>query len=48
VPILFLVASLGVIGSALLEHPRPTLLGFAVTIMGVPVYFAWRRYTRRA
>jgi APA family basic amino acid/polyamine antiporter len=44
VPILFLVVSAGLIGNALVRHPGSTLLSFAITLLGVPVYFAWRRF----
>ena len=45
VPILFLIASVGLIGNTLVRHPGPTLLSFAITLLGVPVYFVWRRFT---
>lgn len=44
VPLVFLVASAGLIGNALVRHPGSTLFSFAITLLGVPVYFAWRRF----
>jgi APA family basic amino acid/polyamine antiporter len=45
VPLVFLIASVGLIGNTLIRHPGPTLLSFAITLLGIPVYFAWRRFT---
>lgn len=47
VPLLFLLASLWVLGNVLVERPRPTALNFAAILVGVPVYYAWRRWTGR-
>jgi amino acid transporter len=43
VPLLFLAASLGMIGNALWTQPRDTGITFAVILSGVPVYLLWRR-----
>jgi amino acid transporter len=47
VPIVFLIASVGLIGNTLVRHPGPTLFSFAITLLGVPAYFAWRRFGAR-
>jgi amino acid transporter len=43
VPFVFLVASLALLGNALVEQPGSTLFGFAIILLGVPVFFVWRR-----
>ncbi|MGH7544995.1 MAG: amino acid permease [Gemmatimonadota bacterium] len=47
VPLLFLIASLCVLANVLVENPVPTSANFAVILAGVPVYYAWRFWTRR-
>ncbi len=42
-PLLFLLASVLLIGNALVEHPSTTLLSFTITLLGIPVYLLWRR-----
>jgi basic amino acid/polyamine antiporter, APA family len=42
VPVLFLIASLAMLGNALVTQPGPTLFGFGVILAGVPVYYVWR------
>jgi amino acid transporter len=43
VPFVFLLASLALLLNALVEQPGSTLFGFAVILLGVPVYYVWRR-----
>lgn len=43
VPALFILASAGILLNTLLESPVEALAGIALTGLGVPVYFAWRR-----
>jgi basic amino acid/polyamine antiporter, APA family len=43
VPILFLLASLGMLGNALVRQPATTLLSFGIILSGFPVYHAWIR-----
>jgi basic amino acid/polyamine antiporter, APA family len=43
VPVLFLLASLAMLGNALVRQPLSTLLGFGIILSGVPVYRLWTR-----
>lgn len=43
VPVLFLLASLAMLGNALVRQPLPTLFGFAVILSGFPAYHLWIR-----
>src|SRR6185503_12943543 len=43
VPVIFIVATLWVVGSALVAQPTTTLVGIALTLLGVPVYLLRRR-----
>src|SRR6267378_3462258 len=43
VPLLFVLASLLILGNALREHPGPTGLAFGIILLGVPVYLWWTR-----
>lgn len=42
VPLVFLLGTLGVIGSALVQRPGSTLLSMGITLLGIPVYLGWR------
>ena len=42
VPLVFLVASVALLGNALVQQPRETGLGFAIILSGIPVYYLWR------
>jgi APA family basic amino acid/polyamine antiporter len=42
VPLLFLVASIGILVAALLEAPALTLFGFGIIALGVPVFALFR------
>jgi basic amino acid/polyamine antiporter, APA family len=46
IPILFLLASLGMLGNALIRQPASTLLGFGIILSGFPVYHLWMRLSR--
>jgi amino acid transporter len=48
VPLVFILGTLWVFGSALLAHPSTTLAGVGLTLLGLPVYWVWRRASRRA
>ncbi|MCP5049428.1 MAG: amino acid permease [bacterium] len=43
VPALFIIASFGILINTLLEKPMEALAGLVITIIGVPVYFYWKR-----
>jgi APA family basic amino acid/polyamine antiporter len=47
VPVIFLVASLAMLLNALLEQPGSTLFGFAIILLGIPAYYAWRAIESR-
>ena len=42
VPLLFLLASLGMVVNALVTDPVNTGVTFGIILAGVPVYYAWR------
>lgn len=46
VPVLFLLASLAMLGNALVRQPGPTLFGFGVILAGIPAYYLWRLFRR--
>ena len=49
VPAVFLVASLALLGNALVEQPASTAFGFGIILLGIPAYYGWRaRHDRRA
>ena len=47
VPIIFIVGTLWVVGSALVARPVSTLAGIGMTLLGVPVYLVWKAASRR-
>ena len=47
VPLIFVGATLWVVGSALVARPVTTLAGIALTLAGLPVYALWRRTAGR-
>ena len=42
VPLAFLVASLAMLLNALVQAPLSTAFGFAIILLGIPVYYVWR------
>jgi basic amino acid/polyamine antiporter, APA family len=48
VPGVFLVAALAMLASAAVMDPVPTLAGFGVILLGVPVFLAWNSVRPRA
>jgi basic amino acid/polyamine antiporter, APA family len=44
--LLFILASVLLIGNALAEHPVTTLFSFGISALGLPVYLLWRRRAR--
>ena len=43
VPILFIVATAGLLINSLVQRPEPTMASFAAILAGVPIYYLWRR-----
>ena len=43
VPAIFIVASLGILVNSVFEYPWQSLTGLGFTIIGIPVYFVWKR-----
>jgi len=48
VPAVFLLASLGMMGNALVTDPRETGTTVLVIVAGIPIYYAWRWLTARS
>ncbi|HTM30008.1 MAG TPA: hypothetical protein VL263_01825, partial [Vicinamibacterales bacterium] len=48
VPILFLLASIGMVVNALVTDPRNTGVTFGIIAVGIPAYFGWRAWAGRA
>jgi APA family basic amino acid/polyamine antiporter len=44
VPILFLLASLGMVVNALVTEPTDTGITFGIILAGIPAYLAWRAW----
>jgi basic amino acid/polyamine antiporter, APA family len=47
VPLVFMTASLGMLGNALVRQPASTLFSFGIILSGIPAYYLWRLYQRR-
>jgi amino acid transporter len=47
VPVLFLLASVGMMVNALWTDPVNTGVTFGIILLGLPVYFAWRAWSNR-
>jgi APA family basic amino acid/polyamine antiporter len=47
VPIVFLIASILMLGNSVLEDPGMTLLNFGIILIGIPVYYAWTAWRGR-
>ncbi len=46
VPILFILASAGILVNTFLEKTVESMIGIALTVLGIPVYYCWKsRYT---
>ena len=48
VPAVFIIASLGILLNTLIEKPVEALAGILLTVMGIPVYYYWKRKKRKA
>ena len=44
VPLVFVAGGILIVGNALIQRPASTLVSFAVTLLGWPVYQVWSRY----
>lgn len=44
--ILYLAAVLVVLGNALIHTPRIAVLNVALSLLGIPIFFAWRKFYR--
>ena len=47
-PALFLAVAFWFLGNTLIEKPGPSVAGLLLIVAGVPVYFVWRKSSRRA
>jgi amino acid transporter len=47
IPILFLLASVGMVLNALVTEPKDTGITFAIILAGVPAYYGWRALSGR-
>jgi len=47
VPIIFIIASLGILINTLIEKPVESLTGLGITALGIPVYYYWKRKKSR-
>lgn len=43
VPVLFIIASSGILLNTLIEKPTESLAGVGLTVIGIPVYYYWKR-----
>ncbi|MCG8608010.1 amino acid permease [bacterium] len=43
VPVLFIVATIGIILNTLIERPVESSVGLAIAFLGIPVYFYWNK-----
>lgn len=48
VPAVFLLAALGMLVNSAIEDPRNTLVGFAIILAGIPVYYIWKAVRKDA
>src|SRR5690606_28964599 len=47
VPLVFVVGTVWIVGSALIAQPAPTLAGIGLTLLGAPMYWLRRGAARR-
>jgi APA family basic amino acid/polyamine antiporter len=45
VPLVFVVASFGIVLNTLIERPLESLAGVGLTVIGIPAYYYWKRKT---
>ena len=46
VPLVFLLASVLMLANSLIRDPKPTLIDFGIILIGIPVYYWWRKSAR--
>jgi len=46
IPIIFIIASSGILINALIEKPVESLAGIGITILGIPVYYFWKKRSK--
>lgn len=46
VPVAFSVAAIAIVLNTLFRTPRESLIGLALVLSGIPVYFIWRRFAK--
>jgi basic amino acid/polyamine antiporter, APA family len=47
-PIAFCLAALAIVGNTLAAQPRESLIGAALILLGIPIYYGWKRLRRSA
>jgi APA family basic amino acid/polyamine antiporter len=47
-PVAFSLAALAIVANTLVRSPRESIKGLALVLVGVPIFFAWRRLSPRA
>ena len=47
VPVLFVLATVALLGNSLVEHPGSTALSLGAILAGIPIYFGWARRRSR-
>lgn len=47
VPAIFLLASVGMVGNAMIAHPKENGVTFGIILAGLPVYYLWQWWQRR-
>jgi len=47
IPVVFMLASAGILVSSFIETPKESLAGLVLTALGIPVYFLWHRQHRK-
>jgi APA family basic amino acid/polyamine antiporter len=43
VPIIFILTSMGILVNTLIEKPVESLAGLGLTLIGIPIYFYWKK-----
>ena len=43
IPIVFIVTSLGILVNTLIGRPVESLIGLVITLIGIPVYYVWKK-----